>query len=109
MKEFILTYWREILSLICFIASIILCCVRKKPVKVVDTLRETILRLLPGCINAAEIESGLTAEKKKAFCVSCLQNVLRDLGYGDDVVGQYLPFIYDQIEVILSTPQKKVR
>lgn len=105
--EFLITYWREILQVIILLASFVIWICRKKPVKVVDTLKETILRLLPGCINAAEMQSGLTGKDKLNFCISLVQGSLKEMGIGDDIISTYLPFICNQVEVILSTPQKK--
>lgn len=104
--NFIIVYWREILSVCSILASIIICCVRKKPVKIVDTLKEVIVRVLPSLICAAE-NTGLKGSDKLKFLLDELANVLKELHYGDDVIAQYLPFAKEQVELILSTPQKK--
>lgn len=110
MIDFLKAYWREILEVVILLASIVICCIKKRPVKVVDTLRELILQLLPGCINASEIEAaGLPGKDKKEYAINLLLEVLQGQGYGDDTIAPYLPFIKSQVEVILSTPQKKVR
>ena len=109
MKDFILTYWKEILEIVIFIACLVFCIVKKKPIKIQDTLNEIILRLLPGCINSVEINcSGVDGSSKKKLCTSLVLEALKELGYVN-LDQSYLDFISQQIEVILSTPQKKVR
>lgn len=108
MKQFILENWRLILEGCCVIASLVFCLIRKKPVHVVDTLKELVLRLLPGLVNQAEIKLGPgNGSDKLAYVIDTLKGVLKEFGYGDEVISQYLPFALDQVEVILSTPQKK--
>ena len=109
MKEFVINNWRDLLSAACMLVSLILFIVRKKPFKVVDSLREVIVRLLPALINNAETKSELKGEQKMSCVVDELVLILQDLGYGSEVINQYLPFAREQVEVILSTPQKKVR
>lgn len=106
VQQFFVNYWREILSVVCLIVSTVLWIVRKKPVKVVDTLKELIVRLLPALINGAEA-THLSGSEKLKMVLDSLSKILIDFGYGDDVVNQYLPFAKEQVEVILSTPQKK--
>lgn len=107
--DFIFTYWREILLCLSFIVSFILSLIRfvKKPVKVYDTLKEVIVRILPALINLAELQIDYSGDKKKEFVIAKLVESLKDLGYGDEVITQYLRFASEQVEIILSTPQKK--
>lgn len=107
--EFLRDNWRLLLEAVCVIASLVFCLIRKKPVKVVDTLKEIIVRLLPALINNAEGMEGLKGEAKLKVVISELVLILKDLGYSDEVIDPYLPFAKEQVEVILSTPQKKVR
>lgn len=102
MKEFILTYWKEILSLVGLAASIIICCIRKRPVKVVDSLNDLIIRLLPYCINKAESQP---KGAKLGFALSTLSDLIKESGYEMD--ADHLKFAAEQVEIILSTPQKK--
>ena len=104
--DFLTNYWRIIIEVCICIASFVFCLLRKKPVKVVDTLKETIVRVLPSLICLAE-QTDLKGSDKLAFVLSRLSEVLVELGYGDDVLKQYLPFASEQVELILSTPQKK--
>lgn len=107
MKDFLITYWREILSVVCLIATVVLYVVRKRPVKVVDTIKEVICRVLPALINQVEAIPGLSGSDKLRMVLDALSKTLLDFGFGDDVVSQYLPFAKEQVEVILSTPTKK--
>lgn len=109
MKEFFVLYWREILCVLAIIVNIVLWFIRKKPVKVVDTLKEVICRVLPALINLAEVQNGLKGDGKVQFVLDQLAKTLREFGYGDEVITQYLPFAVEQLEIILSTPQKKGR
>lgn len=108
MKDFFTQNWRLILEATLVLVSTILFILRKKPVKVVDTLQQIILRLLPGLINQAEIQFGCgNGSAKLQFVLDLLQSVLTEMGYGGETIQSYLPFAKDQVEVILSTPQKK--
>lgn len=107
--NFIKENWKLILECAVLLVSVIMFLVRKKPVKVVDTLKETIVRILPALIVMAENQDGLKGADKLKFVLDELKKVLTELGYSGDVLSQYLPFAAEQVEVILSTPQKKVR
>ena len=89
MKQFILENWRLIVEVVLLVGSTVLFILRKKPVKVIDTLKETIVRLLPGLINLAEtkVEYSGNGSAKLMFVLEQLQKVLRELGYGDDIVA----------------------
>ena len=107
MKTFLIENWRLLLECALVLVSSVLFIVRKKPVKVVDTLKEVIVRILPALINAAELKDGIKGKDKLAYVLAQLKEVLRSMNYGDDIVDQYLPFATEQVEIILSTPQKK--
>lgn len=104
--DFIKTYWFIILPGVEVLCTLIIVLLRKKPVKVVDTLKEVIVRVLPSLINMAEA-TGLKGSDKLKWLMDELVKVLKDLNYGDDVIGQYLPFATEQVELILSTPKRK--
>lgn len=104
MIDFIVKYYREIIDLLLVITSLVLFVVRKKPIKVVDTLREVVIRLVPGAILAAEKQE-LKGDGKKTFALSVIRGVLTDMGY--DFTDELVEFASEQIEVVLSTPQKK--
>ena len=102
MIDFIKFYWREILEVVCIVASIVICCIKKKPVKVVDTLKEVVLRVLPYCIEKAE--SSPKGEKLQV-CISILEAAMKELGY--ELTPELTSFAIQQVELILCTPQKK--
>lgn len=104
--DFIKNYWFLILPSVEIFCTVLILLIRKKPVKVVDTLKEVIVRVLPSLICAAE-KTGLKGSDKLNFLLQELAKVLKELNYGDDVIAQYLPFAIEQVELILSTPQKK--
>lgn len=102
MKQFIFENWRLLLEAALVLISTILFIVRKRPVRVVDTLKETIIRLLPYCITLAEkAPKGEKLEK----CLSLLAELLADMDYELD--DFHKKFAAEQVEIILSTPQKK--
>ena len=105
---FLRQYWREILEILALLLSIVICCVRKKPVKVVDTIKEVIIRVLPAFIIKAEASDKKGADKLY-YVLDLVKGFLKEMSYGDDVISQYLPFAKEQVELILSTPQKKTR
>lgn len=107
--NFIKENWQLILEVAVLVVSVVMFLVRKKPVKVVDSLKEVIVRILPALIVMAENQDGLKGSDKLKFVLDELKKVLTELGYSGDVLSQYLPFAAEQVEVILSTPQKKVR
>lgn len=100
--DFLREYWREIFSVIILVASLVICCIKKKPVQVVDTLKETIIRLLPYCINKAE---GQPKGEKLAACLAILADLLNSMDLPFTETDK--KFATEQVEVILSTPQKK--
>lgn len=104
MKQFFVENWRLILEVILVITSAVVFILRKKPVKVIDTLKEMVVRLLPYCIQQAE-NTELKGDGKKVFALNLLVELLKDSGF--DVSGDLYKFAGEQLEVILSTPQKK--
>lgn len=107
-KDFLIQNWRLILEALLVLVSFIFMVVRKRPIKVVDTVQGLILRLLPGLINQAEIDFGSgNGSAKKVLVLDLLTSLLKELGYSDEVISQSQKFASDQVEVILSTPKKK--
>ena len=104
MKEWIVQNWKLVIEIILVITSLVLCCVRKKPVKVVDTLREVVIRLLPAAINKAE-ETSLKGDAKAKFALACVEATLKELGY--EMTDELNDYARLYLEAILSTPQKK--
>lgn len=103
--SFIQENWQWMVEVIAAIIALVLFIVRKKPVKVLDTIKECITRLLPYCIGEAE-KTDLKGENKKIFALQVLYSLLKEFGY-EEVYDQYREYASEQIEIILSTPQKK--
>lgn len=103
--DFLKENWRFLLDAVVLVASVVILCIKKKPVKVIDTIKEYITRLLPYCICEAE-KTDLKRENKKVFALQVLYSLLKEFGY-EEVYDQYRSYAMEQIEIILSTPQKK--
>ena len=105
MKEFILTYWREIVSTIAVIASIIIMAIKKKPViNEMDNIILKVLEKLPEFINSAETFKG--ADVKKALVIESVKKYVKEQ-FSINLPDSYIESIGFMIEAILSTPQKK--
>ena len=105
MKEFILTYWREIVSTIAVIASIIIMAIKKKPViNEMDNIILKVLEKLPEFINSAETFKG--ADVKKALVIESVKKFVKEQ-FSINLPDSYIESIGSMIEAILSTPQKK--
>lgn len=102
MKDFFIQNWRIILEAALVITSAVLFIVRKKPVQVIDTLKETIIRLLPYCIQKAESSP---KGQKLSVCLKLLKSVLASMDI--ELTESYEKFASEQVEIILATPQKK--
>lgn len=102
MIKFIQENWRLILEIALVIVSTVIFIVRKRPVRVVDTVKETICRLLPYCITLAE---KAPKGEKLSQCLILLSQLLSDMGI--ELNDDYKAFALEQVEIILSTPQKK--
>ena len=96
---------KVIYLLVSILVAIVISVIKKKPIKVIDTVKECITRLLPYCICEAE-QSDLKGENKKVFALQVLYKLLKEFGY-EEVYDQYREYAAEHIEVILSTPQKK--
>lgn len=92
--------------LVSILVMVILSVLKKKPVKVVDTLKEKILSQLPLVMLEAEKKYGAGHGAEK------LQFVIDFFIWSFDKNGltlgkTYIEFIKESVENILSTPQKK--
>lgn len=103
--DFIIQNWRLIVEIVFVLVALVLFICKKKPVKVLDTVKECISRLLPYVIKEAE-KTDLKGEDKMVFALQTLYALLKDFGY-EEVYNNYRDFAREQIELILSTPQKK--
>lgn len=106
MKDFIFTYWREILYVICALVSLVLFIVRKPSVKVVDSITERILLLAPAAISKAEEVYGSGhGSEKFLFVIDLLKLAIEEDGFV--ISDKIIKFMTSYVEAILSTPQKK--
>lgn len=104
MKDFILTYWKEIVSLLLVIASVVIAALKKKPViNEMDNIILKVLEKLPEFINSAENFKG--ADVKKALVLESVKKFVKDQ-FSVNLPDSYIESIGIMIEAILSTPQK---
>ena len=104
MKDFIITYWREIVSTIAVIASIIIMAIKKRPViNEMDNIILKVLEKLPEFINSAENFKG--ADVKKALVIESVKKFVKEQ-FSVNLPDSYIESIGLMIESILSTPQK---
>lgn len=107
MLDFFKNYWQVVLDAILVIISIILFVKKKKPIEVIDTLKQLMTTWLPGVITSAE-KSGLKGQDKLNYCINALYEVfVKDYLSYSDFLKRYRDYLVNQIEAILSTPQKK--
>lgn len=105
--EFLRENWRLIVECLLLIVSIVLLCIKKRSVKVVDSFAEWLLKMIPSVVNAAESTS-FKGEDKMKYVLSQLRELAVKLGIIQaDNFGYYESFIRDFVELTLSTPQKK--
>lgn len=105
--DFVRNYWKEILDVLILVISLVFFILRKKPVKVSDTLKQLISSWLPGVINAAE-KTDLKGSLKLDYAVNMVYDIFcSDYITREEFDQRYLPFVKSQIEAILSTPKKK--
>lgn len=106
--NFIKDYWREILSVVALLTTTILWIVRKRPVKVLDTIKEFICRVIPTLIREAETFFPVGDGKKKLdFVRKKTVELIEESFPGYKIDTEMVKFIVDQVENILATPIKK--
>lgn len=107
MKEFLISYWKELVSILIAVATLLLCIFRKKGKE--DPVGEFMYSHIPTFIR--EIESKIGAGKgdtKKMLVMSIIAKYYKDITGFDLVEGSYLYDDYSRfVELILTTPQKK--
>ena len=105
MIDFLKTYWSEIVIILSSLASVLVCSIRRKPSTVADEIKCMISEVLPGFINLAEI-SGVKGTAKLMFVIDSVMKRIK--AYTSSKDEQYwMSYIRDQVESMLSTPQKK--
>ena len=115
MIDFLLKYWRIILEACFLIVSFILFMVRKKPIKLTDSIKTQVISFLPKVIKYCEnwnkqlaSDSKLSGLEKLTMALSMVNTFLIDeCGLSESELPLYHDFIVNSIEEILSTPQKK--
>lgn len=109
MLEFLKTYWREILEVVVLTVSIIIATVRKKPSSsLVSDIKARLAVLVPVLVKQVE-SPGNGSEKKSIVIGKCLSAVTGFYGrkLQEDESSYWKQYVSNQIEDVLSTPQKK--
>lgn len=108
--DFILDNWYYLLSILILLLSFIISIVRKRAnSNLVDSVKSSLLELLPSFITLAEV-SEVPGEDKKNFVINlALDRISSLLGckLSDTDRSYWVSFISSSLESILSTPQKK--
>lgn len=108
--DFIVDNWYYLLSILILLLSFIISIVRKRAnSNLVDSVKSSLLELLPSFISLAEV-SEVPGEDKKNFVINlALDRISSLLGckLSDTDRAYWVSFITSSLESILSTPQKK--
>lgn len=108
--DFIIDNWYYLLSILILLLSFIISLVRKRAnSNLVDSVKSSLLELLPSFISLAEV-SEVPGEDKKNFVINlALDRISSLLGFklSDADKSYWVSFISSSLESILSTPQKK--
>ncbi len=108
--DFIVDNWYYLLSILILLLSFIISIVRKRAnSNLVDSVKSSLLELLPSFISLAEV-SDVPGEDKKNFVINlALDRISSLLGckLSDADKSYWVSFITSSLESILSTPQKK--
>ena len=110
LLDFIVDNWYYLLSILILLLSFIISIVRKRAnSNLVDSVKSSLLELLPSFISLAEV-SEVPGEDKKNFVINlALDRISSLLGckLSDTDRAYWVSFISSSLESILSTPQKK--
>lgn len=105
MIEFLQEYWFQLVIVIVSLASVVCSFIRRKSSGSMDEIKNMIADVLPGFINLAEA-SGVHGKSKLMFVIDSVMKRIK--GYTSEKDEQFwMSYIRDQVENILSTPQKK--
>lgn len=108
--DFICDNWYYLLSILILLLSFIISIVRKRAnSNLIDSVKSSLLELLPSFISLAEV-SEVPGEDKKNFVINlALDRISSLLGckLSDADKSYWVSFISSSLESILSTPQKK--
>ena len=104
MKDFVLTYWKQILDIFSILFCITFFVIKKRPVKVVNSVLDFLYKTIPHFITLYEVP-GHGIEKREKV-VDAVILALKDYFPGIDA-DAWRSCICNIIEEFLSTPQKK--
>ena len=105
MIQFLQTYWFELALIILTVVSTVVAIIRKKPSKSEAEIKNLIAELVPGFINLAEA-TAVCGKTKLMFVIDSIMKRIKCYVSSKD--EQYwITYISEQVENILSTPQKK--
>ncbi len=115
ISKFLVDNWKLILEVILLIFLVVLFIVKKKPLKVVDSVKTFVIHALPTFIKQAEDYKDVFEPSRKLSGEEKMQMVLHDcyslmvdeLGIPKEDLCLYTSWLHDAIEDILTTPQKK--
>lgn len=107
MLDFLILHWRIITIIALIIINIILTFI-KKP-KVLNTIFEVINSFVPTAINEAEkLYGNGNGVNKLNYATKYVSDYLAyRFNLSDKDLKQYQKLIQNEIEIVLSTPQKK--
>lgn len=106
---FLVDNWRLIAEGLFLVVSFILFVTKKRPVNIIDSVKEFICDQLPMIIRLVEVKSsviGMTGADKKKYALDLLKDSVKQIK-GFELDSAYLDYASKQIEDILACPQKK--
>lgn len=108
MKEFLLTYWKELVYVFIAIFTLFLCIFRKKDK--VEVVLDKIFQLVPEAIRDAEKHFGAgQGIVKKAMVMEVLSRAYKSLtGYELKEGSGMWKIISKYVEDVLLTPERKI-
>lgn len=105
--DFITQYWREIVSCLILLISVLINLIKKRStLNVVDEIKRDILEILPEMTKAVEC-AGHGQDKLNAVVLEVSKYIKKK--YNLKEVEVFTPYIIASIESILSAPTKKER
>lgn len=108
MIQFLTSYWKEVLEVVCLIISLVLWLLKKTKIVKQDTILEQLVLRLPVMIRQAEKTDGNGAEKKASVMLYALSWLADMTGESmQEISKKYEAKIDVLIEDILTTPTKK--
>lgn len=102
--NFVVKYWKYFSIGLVIVFNLLLFILKKKPIKVVDAIKQFLLINLPEWIRLAE-STGASGYSKKQFVLDLASSFMKENGF--EFTAQYQYFVKQAIEDILNTPQKK--